>query len=350
MPDVISQSFGLWTGVDLFFVISGFLITRTLIPVTEEPSTHRVGQLKQYVIRRIFRLLPAAWLWVLLPVMVMVIMNPAQHLSPPMTLLHDAMAALTNVANVYYPYCYSNNLIGTLCNEVPILGPYWSLSLEEQFYLILPLLMLLIKRRWLIVASIMAVAVGVFWNRPILGFAWYSRLDGLLVGVLIAYFSLTPAYRDLSDRLMPGPQYAVICLLMLLVVGWMGALGGASLASLTPQWPQATSVTALSAGLLVLLASFGKGLTFRTGPIARLLTELGDRSYSLYLCHTPVIHASKALVTLMAGQTPHANLLILACFAALCALCTELTYRYVEVPARAVGKRLAERHMRAQHN
>ena len=134
-------------GVDLFFVISGYVITNSLKSSVKPGSHSRATLILSFWIKRIYRLLPAAWLWVI--VAIVFYMTTSQlddHLI-------QLIAAALNVMNLYTAYCFSNPSETFFCADVSYMNVfhmnshYWSLSLEEQFYLIFPLLFFSLNRK-----------------------------------------------------------------------------------------------------------------------------------------------------------------------------------------------------------
>jgi peptidoglycan/LPS O-acetylase OafA/YrhL len=180
--ELMGRYFGFWGGVDLFFVISGFLITRLLFKYVDliETGGDWLLELKTFWIKRAFRLMPAAWVWLLIPLL---LAASIPNIFPPLqTLTHDALAALLNVADFYWPYCVTSGKAGSLCSSSATLLPYWSLSLEEQFYVALPALLLFIRRRWLVPVIIAALIALLAWSRPLFSLGWFLRIDALLWG------------------------------------------------------------------------------------------------------------------------------------------------------------------------
>ncbi|WP_052508603.1 acyltransferase family protein [Pseudomonas meliae] len=157
---------------------------------------------------------------------------------------------------------------------------YWSLSLEEQFYLLLPLLFFLPKKRLiLIVVVLVLIQLPVYrmpWHQTVGGALWFIRTDAILLGVLIAYFSTTGVYSRLSTLLENKHRHRLILFLSLVAllsimprVGFYFAAGGIAIVS----------------GMLVLLASFDKGFLVPKSGILAPFLWVGTRSFSLYLLH-----------------------------------------------------------------
>lgn len=156
-------------GVQIFFVLSGYLITTTLL---YEEKIH----LGRFYVRRFFRLMPAAWAYLL----VLALLTAFTRMK---TIGNDAWACLLFFRN------YVAETTANTCTE-----HFWSLSLEEQFYLAWPpVLALLGRKRATLAAAAAAVAIGIYRFFAIDAthnfFAFQHtefRADGLLVGCLLA--------------------------------------------------------------------------------------------------------------------------------------------------------------------
>ena len=125
-------------GVDLFFVISGYLIGRSFVGPYEanEHGPERVTRIAAFWVRRVYRLLPASFLWIgLILAASFAFQDPALWL-PPHAMFFKALASAISVRNFEESYAPSE------------FGYYWSLSLENQFYILLPFVLLVVPRRW----------------------------------------------------------------------------------------------------------------------------------------------------------------------------------------------------------
>jgi peptidoglycan/LPS O-acetylase OafA/YrhL len=169
-------------GVIIFFVLSGFLITWKLV---EAPI-----DLKHFYIRRFLRLMPAAWTYLAV-----------------LLLLHRlTRASFTSLPEVYACVFFYRNMVNV--SGGGLAGHFWSLSLEEQFYLVWPCLLLLsgIRRcRW--IATIGACACAVFrwflwshYDQPGPNYMSQVRADALLVGCLTALLLSDPQVRLTAIR------------------------------------------------------------------------------------------------------------------------------------------------------
>ena len=166
----------LWWGVDLFFAISGFVIARSLIPALQGCSTRQEywQQTRNFWLRRAFRLLPSAWLWLALMLLGCLFLN---HSGAFGTLHANVQATLAGVAQ-YANFRFAESFMRF---EYGASFVYWSLSLEEQFYLLLPLLILVCRKRlvWVLLAL---VAVQLFtWRSALL---MSIRTDALALSLI----------------------------------------------------------------------------------------------------------------------------------------------------------------------
>jgi peptidoglycan/LPS O-acetylase OafA/YrhL len=201
-------------GVTLFLVISGFLITRLLL--VEQRRTGRIS-LSRFYLRRTVRIWPALWLMLAVTVLLAAL---GQVVSPRGV---DLIAAATFVMN-YLPG-----------NQDGILHHTWSLSLEEQFYLLWPVLFLLLRRRraatWLagavLVAPVVRVAVlvGVPALRETAQYQFTSRYDSLAIGCLVAVLWDDARFGRWVDgvaRRGGGPIAVAVLVVTVATSSWLG--------------------------------------------------------------------------------------------------------------------------------
>lgn len=168
-------------GVAIFFVLSGYLITSTLL------VNERID-LGKFYLRRLFRLMPTAWLYLA----TMVLFGRLTHLH---LIGSDLWSSL---------FFFRNYSPAVELNSSALTTHFWSLSIEEQFYLAWPpLLAMLGKRRALPVAGLLAVACSVYrfthWGLYTYQLSCVRtevRADGLLVGCILALLLDVPAYRE----------------------------------------------------------------------------------------------------------------------------------------------------------
>jgi peptidoglycan/LPS O-acetylase OafA/YrhL len=192
----VYKYFTFWGGVDLFFAISGFVIARDLLNrLSHAPSGMALPTFIAFWLRRIWRIYPAAWAWLALMLVLTLAYNKSGHFGSFRSNFGDTVAAVAQVANLHFYGC-GKGLPGATCG---INGIYWSLSLEEQFYLILPAALLLPKR-WLVITLSALLFVQIITPREIGDLSWNLRTDALIIGVLIAIASRQPMVALLEPR------------------------------------------------------------------------------------------------------------------------------------------------------
>ncbi len=251
-----------YSGVDLFFVLSGFLITRILL---KEIGT--TGWLTRFWIRRTFRILPVYFLFLAISVVV-AWLNPG--------------VVAVSLPEPLWPYLVMlQNFQMAWANSLGSWGQLWSLAIEEQFYLIFPFVLLLpSSRRWLPGLAILAIALSSTLRMNTGGLSGFvlphTRLDGLAIGVCLGALSLDRAKWTWITR-----RFSVIRCGT--VLGFLG-LGAITLRS-QQRHPIDHTVFALSYGAILLDV-----VAFPTSRLAsvlaiRPLIFLGIISYPLYLFH-----------------------------------------------------------------
>ncbi|EHP41910.1 acyltransferase [Cupriavidus basilensis OR16] len=325
----VMHSLNLAAGVDLFFCISGYVITTAFYAkLKAAAATGRKAFLREsrdFMIRRMFRIMPAALTWVGAVAVGSVWFNETGALGTLTGNLGDAVSILLNVSNIHFVNCILSGNASPWCGNN---GIYWSISLEEQFYLLFPLLVL-VRRRWVAIGTILVVLALLLIERNL--YVWYTRVDGLLAGVCLALAIHHPWYRRL-EPLRPTmlSRWAAVLLTCIAI-----ATIARTSSVLSAAWPELT--TALCA-VLVMLASYNHGHCFAPGFPRQILAYVGSRSFALYLAHNPVFWAAKEVAhrvgALNAGDEPtnptlYATLSLLAMV-----ILAELSYRLVEVPFR----------------
>ena len=278
---------GGFLGVDLFFVLSGFLVSSVLLDEAERTGRVRLGR---FYGRRVRRLLPAAVVVVIATSGLSLLLSPLVARLP---WIGDAQASLLYVSNWRFLE-QSNEYFGADINRSPFLH-FWSLSVEEQFYFALPLILLLLfklRRRWrpalvtgVAVLAGLSVADQFYWAGRDATHAYYgtdARIYQLLVGVLAAI-----AWRRYQSQRVRARGSGWVFLAILL-------LTASSLAPFSVSW-RGLLATGASVGLtLAVVARTDRSLV---AALSRpTMTYLGQISYGTYLWHWPAVLAIGLLV------------------------------------------------------
>ena len=338
---------GGFLGVDVFFVLSGFLITSLLID--ELARTNNVDRARFYI-RRIRRLMPALFLVLFFSVLVsgLFVLDAAYHVR------RDLPWAITFVLNWSYLFFEQSYFVNI--SRPPLLQHLWSLSIEEQFYVIWPIILIglykvkignISPRVKIFIASAVLAIASTSWmiylstangfpipNDPSrVYFGTDTHAMGLLVGCATAALW---RYEKLNTRVTPDRATV------------MNALGLFSIAGLAYFFLFVNELNEflyrggflvlpiLTATLVILAAHPGLKLgTLLGNPV---LKWFGDRSYGIYLWHWPIFVLMRSGVDI---QWPEP--LAFTVKIAIVLLVASLSYRFVEMPIRngAIGSRLA---------
>lgn len=309
---------GGFVGVDIFFVISGFLISKNIL--LDLRSGH--FSIVDFYRRRIKRIVPP------LLVVVAVTLILAQIILLPEDAERAAKSAiwsLASLANVYFWRYQDTSYFAAPSSETPLLH-LWSLGVEEQFYLLWPIALLIFFRKrffWPFFALVILAAAASFflaeqlyaWDASFVYYMLPTRAGELLTGAIVALFTL-------SNRVIPK------WLVQLLAVSGL-ALLGASLFLLSenvvfPGWLALPPT--LGAACLIVSGQSGQQWSARFLTI-RPVVWIGLVSYSAYLWHWPLLAFYRY------GHTEIA-LVPGACLLALTFLLAWASYLYIERPAR----------------
>ncbi len=344
---------GGFIGVEVFFVISGYLIT--LLLIGEHEKSGRIG-LKQFWMRRARRLLPALFLMMTL----LMVYSAIFERDTLGKLRGDVIGGVGYVTNWYQIWIGAGY---TALLDFAPLRHLWSLAVEEQFYLLWPLVMLALMRlgrrrlpeisRWLVLTAILiAVATGLLYHPGQIGTpdiapeAYWSvgghhvskmdtlylstitRATGLLLGAALAMI-----WRPVA--VMRGPMRNKGPLLDLLAVIGLGALGALAWflhvqvdGRADPWLFRGGFLGTDFATLLVIVAVTHRGARMGMFLGVQPLNWIGTRSYGLYLYHWPIFQIIRGNAGARLTVPEFVVAMVLTC------IITELSYRYVEMPIR----------------
>ena len=314
---------GGYIGVDIFFVISGYLITAHLR--REVDSAGRVD-LAAFWTRRARRLLPAAFTTLLFAIAATVIWAP-------LTTWQGAMEQIAAAATYRLNWALAASSLDYFApgNAGSAVMHYWSLSVEEQFYLVWPLLItagvLVFRRskRWQT-----AFVIGMFAMVAIASFVW--ALHSVRTDASVAYFETTGrAWQFAAGGLLtfvrrPGARARTIPLTWIawFVIGLSGLRFGPG--SGLPGWRALAPVLATAVIIWVgdVDCSWGPGRLTSLGPVQ----FIGGISYSLYLWHWPLVFLAPMVLERETSSLDRVVVLLLSVVLAY------MSKRYIEDPVR----------------
>ena len=320
---------GGFLGVDLFFVLSGFLITSLLL--RELDMTGGID-LRRFWTRRARRLLPAAFLVIAVCLVVAVAFMPGEAAR----VRTDALASFAYVGNWAQVLADRSYFAGF--ERPSLLQHLWSLAVEEQFYLLWPLLLVACLRRFgrrgaarLALAGAIASAVltAVLFtpgqDPSRVYFGTDTHASGLLVGALLAF--LWPL-RELRSAPKPGAR-------LLLDAGAVAGLAAVVVAMAT--WHDYDPIV-YRGGLLafaIAAAALIGALAHPACRVARVagaapLRWIGQRSYGIYLWHWPVMALTRPEI-----DVPWTRAVLLPLQIAATVALAAASYRWVEQPFRS---------------
>jgi len=321
-----------WLGVDIFFVLSGFLITTIILADRDKPDFW-----SRFYLRRSLRILPAFAVVFALTIVAIRFLAPEIHLTAAMIL-----PAIFFTEN----WTVLNN------TGMPMLPHLWSLAVEEQFYLVWPQIVKRVSTAAVLKISL-SLAVGCEALRVILALKHVSvwiiyaitptRIDGLALGAGLAAAVMLPW----AQRFLAKYWHGIALISAILLAGAFVALHRSLLPDNVLSQILAIPATALLTAMLI-FASISSTLPaiLRRVLASPALTYLGRRSYALYLIHLPILFGAwqnrvhGRLSYLPAGLRVNAMLILVTI--AICLALTELSWRLVESPAQSL-RRVLER-------
>ena len=263
-----------WVGVDLFFVLSGFLITGILLDAKGSPNYFR-----NFYARRVLRIFP----------------------------LYYAAVALLVISGMIareqeWYWAHAVNIFASVQGRIPFVhGHFWSLGVEEQFYLVWPLCIWAMSRRGfrglvlgIIVGAMLARCA--FWAAHLLGWlrvnpVWFYtltpfRADALAMGALIALVARENGGVPRLQRLAPWAGAVSIT-----VIAALALRHGHYQASIWDVQAVGYTATALGGAALVICALTGRPHALSALLCHRIPRSFGKYSYCLYVVHPFVSHA-----------------------------------------------------------
>jgi peptidoglycan/LPS O-acetylase OafA/YrhL len=326
---------GGFLGVEVFFVISGYLITSLLL--VEWRRRGRID-LKDFWLRRARRLLPALFMLIGATLTFAVLFLSHEVAS----LRADALAAIGYVTNWYLVLVQKSYF--EVVGRPSLLRHLWSLAVEEQFYLLWPLLFTVAMRRWSRRRVLLAVLVAAAASTLLMAILYQPKVDpsrvyygtdtraaGFLIGAALAFVWLPGQLQGRASR-------ANALLLDGVGLGALGALVAFffCINEFQPFLYRGGFLAVALTTVVVIAVAVHPRAHLVPGLLGRrLLRWIGLRSYSIYLWHWPVFTVTRPQL-----DVPIDGLALLVLRLAVTGALAELSYRYVETPIRkgALGR------------
>jgi peptidoglycan/LPS O-acetylase OafA/YrhL len=327
-------------GVDLFFVLSGFLVGGILID-----TKGKAGFFSKFWIRRIARIFPIAYLMIATYMVAIYICDRFDIASLRLWVLAEPRPPVVSFLTFTQSWWFATGGF----NGPRWLAMTWSLAIEEQFYVLFPLAVYFLPRKWLI-----AVVLGGIVAAPILRDvierlmgSWYaayvllpSRMDAILYGVGVALIVRSPS----------AFAYAVRCRRVLDCIGLL------ILASIVGNWsfplwpgpsgvifPLKQSFAAILCAIIILRVFTYQNSFFNRLWLSKRLGQIGLISYALYMFHQSVNGTVHAVVF---NQEPKiatlAHLIAAFCIISISIGLAILSHIYIEKPIRTWASRLSD--------
>jgi peptidoglycan/LPS O-acetylase OafA/YrhL len=356
-PHFLWKWFGSFSvGVDLFFVISGFVVSgsiESLLKGVHIHSENGAGNfakfLRIFYTKRIFRILPLSWLVLVIFTLAFIFVEGFSDRTN--FAIRTAVAAIDFSANYFLYFTPPEHY------SMSPFGHYWSLAIEEQFYMAFPIFLFLVpdnKRRVSILSFLLIIIT--FIIRPLFfqaaldaghsraAFATHFRIDGIVWGCILYRISQTKFLSEFQfqERVKPFLGFLISALFFLAISGAKWVL---------PPIYWIPSVAMLST-ILVAIASLGGEIVFPIYGLSHFLDWLGSRSYGLYLVNWPLLWLleqifhdnffGSQLVQKDGGGSELASYLFTALWFLASLLLTEIFYRFFEMPILKYGHEISK--------
>lgn len=333
LPDFIrGASYGV--GVDLFFCISGYVVSKAYIEYFDNNISKKIffPSAISFWLKRIYRLRPSAWLWVVVGLLFSFLFNQSGVFETPIQNIKSGLSIAFFTANISHMYdaLKPNNV-------------YWSLSLEEQFYFLFPFIILLIRKtKYRVFFLIIIILIQFTITRNAFGniyqqYAASFRTDGFAWGILIYIFSKTTFYKKINPSNLPYSNTPLVILYFILLL----------ILILSPVYfqNQGLGIVAITSATFVWLASYDSK-NIKSFNIEKQLLWIGQHSYAIYLIHFIPMRVlfEIAFITKSKSNFDIANIkyILIIASLALTFYLASLNFKYIENPLRIKGKKISE--------
>ena len=328
-----------YLGVDIFFVISGFVVTPLIVRIFTEPALrngHKYN-FKQFYIRRFYRLAPAlASTLIISTIVILLLAPPDDHES----YARQGISTLLFIGN-FGAYRYSGNYFSP--NPNPLVHT-WSLSVEEQIYIFLPLILMITLfhakniKKVMITAIILLTGISfISFLFPVILHPIYSHI-GINLPLQFSFYSPLErfwqftiggaGYLMLSNHQARVRRYKIFLNSLIVIAIVIILLGQVNISF---------KLNSIIASLIALSAITFKSFDVIPSFLIRKLEWLGDRSYSIYLVHMPLLYIAKFTPMTGIGISDNRNLQTVIAVILSMSL-GSISYSRVENRFRGLGK------------
>jgi peptidoglycan/LPS O-acetylase OafA/YrhL len=316
-------------GVNFFFVLSGFLITFLLM---EEKKMNSTINIRNFYIRRILRIWPLYFICVAFGFFVY------QHL---VTLVGQDF---TRKANIYYYLLFISNFdfIQSGAPNASMLGVLWSVAIEEQFYLVWPLILSLfpVKQWWIPFSVLIAVSLGfrILYDNPVMHeIHTLSCIGDMTIGAFGAWMMQNKRFKSFIEQL-PKWQIGILYLLFLLIFFFRHEL----LYSIEIVRYFERSIVALVILFIILEQTYSVHSFYKMSSFKRI-SRLGIITYGLYCLHLISLSATVVILNKLHlnEQVWQAIFIKTPLSLALTIIAAHFSYKYFESPFLRLKDRFA---------
>lgn len=337
--------FALFTfyGVDLFFAISGFVVTVSFLSLLKNVPEAQIS-IRIFYLKRMFRIVPLAFFWMLAFLFLAIFFEKwggGGNFNQPYRVLLDIFGITTGFYNYFVSYGFPG-----------LISHYWTLATEMQFYAVLPIVFIVFKSRknrvktiFILIGTLFLLRILFeFFSIKMLRLIYEQRYFTLLFGVLIGLYHQQPNdfldefYDEMKKYKRQFLYFFVPGLLMFLWIfpgfsprDFFNGLG--------------FIIAGVVSTFLVFIASKDDGLILEFPVLKNILEYIGSRSYGIYLCHLHFVRLRPTLLTLFHYQLPEwfktefigVTLQYLLIWVAMI-VSSEILFRLLERPFMNLGK------------
>ncbi|TXE09275.1 acyltransferase [Gelidibacter salicanalis] len=309
----------LWYGVDLFFTISGFLITSILLKARFMTDKSNKTLLKNFYMRRALRLFPVYYLFIFF-------FYFAKH--------WGNLQMWNDDYNFYFFTYFQNIYFFKLGNFNSMFSHLWSLGVEEQFYMVWPFVILFLSKRWLpylfgFIIFMSLSLITIFQDVPLFRSLTFANFHTLGIGALFAYFHICKPHNIIFDKIRSNRTLITIVLTPIFIITLIYSYKLGGVGPLILEFMLAITMVAY-----VITSTYGWQLNLKYITQNKILMHIGKISYGIYLFHLPLPAICAVFYHKLTGQDliiPH-ELFSFLLFTTLTIIIAHFSFKWIETP------------------